>query len=278
MENTHNKPLRGIGKISRERLGLILRKTKGYITPQTVEQHLGFTSAQAYIFLWKCSKNGWLKRIHQGVYLPIDFMAESQNQVLEDPWKIGSERFSPCYIGGWSAAQHWDLTDQIFESTIILTTRSLDKKEWALGNQHFITTKISPKKMFGLKNIWQDGMKIQISDPHKTIVDMLDNPILGGGIISVIDFLKKYLSLEISNLNLLIEYAEKIKNKSVFKRLGFLLSILKPEKTNIIETCLQKIGKGNTQLDPNSKGHSLVKKWHLWIPENFEKVLKKEIL
>ena len=33
---------------------------------------------------------------------------------LEDPLVIAEKLFSPCYVGGWSAAEYWGITEQIF--------------------------------------------------------------------------------------------------------------------------------------------------------------------
>jgi predicted transcriptional regulator of viral defense system len=63
-----------------------------------------------------------------------------------------------------------------------------------------------------------------------------------------------------------------MENKTIFKRLGFLLSLLSPDKIGIIEYCLQNISKGNSQLDPTLKGNRLIKKWRLWIPQDFDEL------
>lgn len=125
--------------------------------------------------------------------------------------------------------------------------------------------------MFGLKTVWKEQIKIQVSNPHKTIVDILGDPSLGGGISSTIDFLQKYLLSSHFDSITLLEYALKMDNKAIFKRLGFILSKLNLNETELIEHCKQNISQGNSQLDPNSKGHRLVKKWRLWIPEGFER-------
>jgi len=278
MKDNVNHTLRGLGKVSRKHLATLLRKVKGYITPKALEKYLQITATRAKQLLSYWTKNGWLKRIHRGMYLPIELTAETSDQVLLDPWKLSAERFSPCYIGGWSAAQHWDLTDQIFESTIILTTRHLEKKNWSLGDLRLIVTKIPPNQMFGLQVVWQDGIKVHVSDIHKTIVDMLNTPALAGGIIPFVDFFLKYLSKDNCSPIVLFEYAQKMNNKTIFKRLGFLLEIFKPDSAEIISECLKLMSKGNSQLDPVLKGHSLVKKWRLWIPENLKAAFKKEVL
>jgi predicted transcriptional regulator of viral defense system len=262
--------LAGLGKLSRKRLSEVLRNSKGCISVDLVAETLNVSREQARLFLSLWAKNGWLRRIRRGLYCPVDLAAETPDEGFLDPWVIASQIFAPCYIGGWSAAQHWDLTEQIFESTVVLTSRRLNQNEQSVGGLIFLIKKLTPDKMFGLKSVWKDQIKVQVSDLHKTIIDMFDDPSLGGGIRSLIDFFQKYLSSSECNLNVLIQYAGKMNNKAIFKRLGFVLSKLKPNETHWITQCLEQLSQGNSQLDPASKGKRLIKKWRLWVPEGLE--------
>ena len=267
----HKSNFAGIGKLSRQRLSKVLQcANKGCITSKLVAKCLKVTVKRARVFLAQWAKNGWVYRIRRGVYLPIELTAESLDQTFIDPWVIAEGLYTPCYIGGWSAAGYWDFTEQIFEKTIVLTTRHINGKIKTFKNISFLITKLNLDKMFGLQIVWKERIKIQISDPHKTIIDMLNNPDIGGGIRLIIDMFKKYLISSHVNLETLLEYANKMKNRTVFKRLGFLLSLIKPEEKEIINGCLTKISQGNSKLDPKIKCRRLVKKWRLWIPENLE--------
>lgn len=267
-----NDGLAGIGKLSRQRLSEVLRSVKGgCITSKNVAEVLGVSASQARSFLSNWSENGWLFRVRQGVYTPIDIAATSSDQSLIDPWIIANELFAPCYIGGWSAAEHWGLTEQIFESTLVITSRHINGKKQTAGRLNFIIKKLRAERMFGLKSVWKEQLKVQVSDPHKTIIDMFDDPSIGGGIRSIVDFFQQYLSSSHFNTDILLEYASKMNNKAIFKRLGFVLSKIKPDATALIEHCKQNISQGNSQLDPKLKGNRLLKKWRLWLPENFEK-------
>lgn len=264
--------LAGIGRLSRQRLSEVLRKVKGgCITSGNVAEFLNVSASQARAFLSNWAANGWLFRVRQGVYLPVDIAAISPDQSLMDPWIIAHELFAPCYIGGWSAAQHWGFTEQIFESTLVITSRHINGKKQTAGGLTFLIKKLKAERMFGLKAVWKEQLKVQVSDPHKTIIDMFDDPSIGGGMRSVIDFFEQYLSSSHFNADILLEYASKMNNKSIFKRLGFVLSKISPKSIALIHHCKQNISQGNSQLDPHLKGNRLLKKWRLWIPQNFEK-------
>ena len=126
--------------------------------------------------------------------------------------------------------------------------------------------------MFGLKPVWRGQVKISISDPTRTIVDMLVDPGFGGGIRSVKDMLYNYMRSESKNLEQLIEYGKLLGNGAVFKRLGFLLEKTAPDETKIIEQCRKSLTAGNAKLDPKLNNSRLITRWRLWVPENWKRV------
>ena len=77
--------------------------------------------------------------------------------------------------------------------------------------------------MFGTKGVWRGRVKVDVSDPARTIVDMLDDPAIGGGIRHVSDCLGAFLNEAGTAPEALIATAERFDNGAVFKRLGFLL-------------------------------------------------------
>ena len=113
-------------------------------------------------------------------------------------------------------------------------------------------------------------MKVFVSDPTRTILDMLSDPFFGGGIRSTHDMFINYLRSDNKDLALLIEYSSKLRNGAVFKRLGFLLELIAPEETEVIDKCRSKLTAGNTKLDPNLNNQKLITSWRLWVPENWK--------
>ncbi len=104
--------------------------------------------------------------------------------------------FSPCYIGGWSACQHWSLTDQVFPDG-----PRRDREEGAQSRSPVIQgTPVSASpvrsedKLFGTTPSGVDQARVQVSDPTRTIVDVLDDPRLGGGMRNVADVLHEYFT------------------------------------------------------------------------------------
>jgi predicted transcriptional regulator of viral defense system len=261
--------LGGIGKLDRERLSEVLRGTKGTVNNAQVAQILKISSADATKMLSRWSKKGWLSRVKRGMYVPVPLESRSADVPLEDPWLIAEKLYAPCYIGGWSAAEHWDLTEQIFRTVVVLTSLTPRDRNPLIKGTQYLLCSVNEKKMFGLKPVWRGQVKVSVSDPTRTILDLLAEPRLGGGIRSVQDMLLNYLRSEMKNLDLLVEYADRLGNGAVFKRLGFLLERNAPGESTIIAKCTQRLTKGNAKLAPKQKAERLVTRWQLWVPEHW---------
>jgi len=264
--------LTGIGKLDRERLAAIIRGTKGTVSVGDTARILNVASTDAAKMLSRWSKKGWMFRIRRGLYVPVPLESRTADVSLEDPWLIAERLFLPCYIGGWSAAEYFGLTEQVFSTVVVMTVQKPRERRPVIGGTRFILRTISEKAMFGLEPVWKGQVKILVSDPTRTILDMLMDPAFAGGVRSVKDMLGNYLRSENKNLKKLIEYGERLGNGAVFKRLGFLLEKTALEETETIEQCRKRLTAGNTRLDPKLNNNRLVTRWRLWVPENWKRM------
>lgn len=263
--------LTGLGKLDRERLASILRGTKGTVSVAEAAGILHATQTDAAKMLSRWHKKGWLSRVRRGLYVPVPLEASTANVPLEDPWLIAASLFAPCYISGWSAAEYWDLTEQIFRTTVVMTQRTPRDRNPVIKGTTFLVCSVNEKKLFGLKPVWRGQVKVSVADPARTILDMLAEPRLGGGIRSVRDMLVNYLHSATWNPDLLIDYSDRLGNGAVFKRLGFLLERNAPEERAAIEKCALRLTKGNARLDAKLAAERLVTRWRLWVPASWLK-------
>jgi len=268
------KAVSGLGKEARKRLSKVLRGMKGTISVSRAASVLDLPSDKTAKLLCRWFEQGWISRVKRGVYVPVPLEAESPDVSLEDPWIIAEKLFSPCYIGGWSAAEHWGLTEQIFRTIIVMTTQKPRNRRPNIKGTDFLLRTISSKAMFGLNPVWKGQVKVAVSDPARTIVDMLDDPRLGGGIRTIVDILQNYLKSGTEGSARLVEYAKRLGNSAIFKRLGFLLESVAMEETEAIKTCLLNMKTGNVKLDPALKSERLVTRWRLWVPKNWRQAKK----
>ena len=262
--------MKGIGAKSRERLAKVLRETSGAIKVADAAHALGVSNSQASKLLSAWSERGWVKRVKRGIYIPVPLDAFTENVSPEDPWILADALFAPCYIGGWSAAEYWDFTEQIFSSLFVFTTKQIRQRDMDVEGTIFKLKTVNESQFFGLKSIWRGSKKIQISDPSKTLIDMLNEPAIGGGIRHTADIFNSYLDSEHRDLTKLLDYASSCRNKTVFKRLGYLLERFAPENEAEIAVCKKALSKGNSKLDPSLPSDFLVTRWKLWIPSSWK--------
>ncbi len=120
----------------------------------------------------------------------------------------------------------------------------------------------------GLKTVWRGGTRVQVSDPARTLIDMLADPALGGGIRHVAEMLVTLFRDLPKEATKLAGYAAKIGNGAVYKRLGFLLQRDHPDQTALIEACRANLSAGYAKLDPALPADRLVTAWRVWVPTN----------
>ncbi|MGE3954001.1 MAG: type IV toxin-antitoxin system AbiEi family antitoxin domain-containing protein [Parachlamydiales bacterium] len=259
--------LLGIGKHLRSQLSHILAATGGVVTPTEVAQTLGVAPREAANILGRLAARGWIRRIRRGLYVPIPLEALVDTGVIEEPWVVADRLFAPCYIGGWSAAHHWGLTDQLFITTLVVTVKKASSRDQRVGEARFLLKRTKPDRLFGLELIRLDRVPVLLSDPTRTIIDILNDPTLAGGILSAFDMLEQYFRSEHRDLKRLIEYGDRLGNGTVFKRLGFLTEYLMPDSHELIKACQKRITKGYSQVEPGLEGGISSAKWRLHISE-----------
>jgi predicted transcriptional regulator of viral defense system len=170
----------------------------------------------------------WVLPLKRGLYVivPLDVGVKGADSFAVHNFVIASYLTKPYYIGFWSALNYQGLSDQIPGTTFIATTQAKKPVKILDMEYHFVT--LDKSKFFGMAEVQVEGNKIKISHPEKTIVDCLDHPEHAGGIDEVARSI--YFSHEELDFKRIKDYAKRIKNITILKRLGFIL-----EKTGLLE-------------------------------------------
>ncbi len=170
-----------------------------------------------WVILSRLEKKGFIERIEKGKYMIIPLGAEKGKYTLNE-FVIGSMLIQPYCIAYWSALHFYGLTEQIPGTVFIQTTARKKKQEIEVFGVKYRIVKIKKNKFFGLRKEWIEDSPIYITEKEKTIVDCLDHPQFCGGVIEVAKALKND-NLDVIKLS---EYAKKIGNSGVIRRLGYL--------------------------------------------------------
>ena len=261
--------LGGISKDNREKLDIINREFPGPFEVSDIENLFRMGRSKVARLLAHWASKGWLTRIRRGLYITVPLGADNPQSRSEDPWVVANKVFEPCYVGGWSACEHWGLTDQIFDSLIIFTGSQIRQSKLIIQNVTYILRPATEKKSFGIKIVWKGRTKIRVSGPTRTVVDILNDPFIGGGMRHVVDVLRQYFAGEFRDDKLLAEYIEKAQNKTIYKRLGFILESLKLESPELIKKCAANLSQGFSLFDPSGPDRGrYLRRWHLRINVN----------
>lgn len=257
----------GISKSNREKLTILHRGANGPFTIHEASILLDMNPTRTRRFLAYLASRGWLSRVRQGLYVTVPLEATYPNEWREDPWIIATKAFEPCYIGGWSACEHWGFTEQIFRTVAVFTAYNARSRDYVIQETPFRLKTLPREKLFiGTLNVWRHETKVQVSDPSRTLVDILSFPEIGGGMRHIAKVVASYFEGEHRDDKLLLEYASYLGNRTIFKRLGYLIETLRLESPELLAECFKNVSSGNTFLDPSvhAKGH-LIRRWNLWI-------------
>jgi predicted transcriptional regulator of viral defense system len=163
----------------------------------------------------------WVLPLKRGLYaiVPLDVGVKGADCFILHNFVIASHLVEPYYIGYWSALNHYGFSEQIPRTTFIATTRPKMLLE-ILGTGYCFVS-MGKKKFFGFGEIEIEGWKVNISGPEKTIADCLDRPEHSGGIDEVARAI--YFSHGEMDMKKVLEFAGKMGNQTILKRLGYIL-------------------------------------------------------
>lgn len=189
-----------------------------YFTASLLADLLSLTQRQAYRLIARLKADGLVDEVEQGKYLLLGLEPE---MVLSNPLYIASHLVVPAYVSYWTALHHYGFTEQVPLTTFVATTRK--KRPVTYQGFRFYFVAVKPHKYFGYRRDKVGDLPTVVADEPKAIVDSLDLPQHAGGVGEVAKALR--IALGTMDVPTLIEYANRMGNKSLGSRLGYLLEI-----------------------------------------------------
>lgn len=175
---------------------------------KTVKEIINKNKEYTKLVIYRLKKDRLIFEIERGKYT-----------IQKDPFIIASNIIWPSYISCWSALRYYNLTEQLPETFLVISTKARKKAKIEFGNAKIVFIKIAPKYFFGYKKEIYNGFEIFIAEKEKALIDScLLKKISFSEIYEIIENNKKEIDFD-----LLIDYLIKIKNKALMKRFGFLL-------------------------------------------------------
>lgn len=252
----------------RELVAILAQKSESnYISVQKAAEVLNMSTNVTAVKLASLTRRGWMLRAKRGIYLilPIE-AAPGQPTTPEDPWILANKLFPPCYIGGWSAIEYWGLSEQLFNSTLVITTANIRSKQVKILNQNFRLFNTSATKIKYLVKVWRGNSEVLVSSKERTIVDCLTFPELCGGIQHLAAIMSNYASTPEHNYSEIINNVIRFGSGATWKRLGYLAEQLWSDQKEILLAATKHMSAGDAKLDPAVKSNgTLTNKWRLWV-------------
>ena len=254
----------GVGGPRRAQLAVLHRAFPGPFNAAQAASVLGMAIAPTRRLLASLASGGWLARVRTGWYIAVPLEASEPSEWREDPWIVAGTLFAPSYIGGWSAAEHWELTEQIFSDVYVVAGRKATPRSQSIQGTDYVIRTVPRRALFGTRRVWRRQVAVDVSDPHRTIIDVLDVPAAAGGGLHASEVLRTYFERADADPARLLEYGDRLGRGTVFKRLGYLAERQQLGDPSFVEACRDRITRGLSWLDPGAPREGrIVSRWNL---------------
>ncbi|MDY6875930.1 MAG: type IV toxin-antitoxin system AbiEi family antitoxin domain-containing protein [Chloroflexota bacterium] len=246
------RDIRTLGDAEARLLLALASQGRQVFTTADAQAAVGGPRHRANKILARLSDKHWVLRLRRGLYLILPFEAGVEGTYSVHPFRIVPHLARPYALAYWTALHHYGYTEQIPGIIFVTTTTArgsatLTIEELGL-TYRFVT--LAPHKFFGHHRLWIEGQEIAITDRAKTIIDCLDHPEHCGGVVEAAKGLYESLSGGDISPPLLTEYAGRMQNRAIFKRLGYLAELLRLPVGDEVERWRAALSTGYSRLDP----------------------------
>ena len=255
----------GLGKTERAVLTALAALERPAVTAADVVRR-GLGRQAANLALSRLAQKGWLRRLRRGSYAVVPLSSASGQPVVEDPLAVAMHLYAPCFISGWTAAQHWELTEQIYNAIAVYSARPQRRSSHQVGGVTYRVRRVPKESIFGTTKVWSGTVAVLMATVHRTVIDVLDAPEMGGGGRQTLDIVRAYWRRKDAAPDVLFDLAVKLGRGTIFKRLGFAAERFGRPSAAWLEACRARLSEGVSLLDPAGPCRGpIVSRWRLRI-------------
>jgi predicted transcriptional regulator of viral defense system len=255
----------GLGKTERAVLTALAALERPAVTAADVVRR-GLSRQAANLTLSRLAQKGWLRRLRRGSYAVVPLSSASGQPVVDDPLAVAMHLYAPCFISGWTAAQHWELTEQISNAIAVYSARPQRRSSHQVGGVTYRVRRIPKEAIFGTTKVWSGTVAVLMATVHRTVIDVLDAPEMGGGGRQTLDIVRAYWRRKDAAPDVLFDLAAKLGRGTIFKRLGFAAERFGRPSAAWLEACRARLSEGVSLLDPaGPRRGPIVSRWRLRI-------------
>jgi predicted transcriptional regulator of viral defense system len=222
-DTANNPPRTYSTPLSRREVSLLAeweRERRVILTMDVIRQAVGADSAQDVA--WRLVRKRALARIGRGRYLVRPLRTLNRPTAPSAPVLAAALlQGEPYYLGGLWALTFHRLTEQQYASTLdVFAARRHQGRQ--LGAARLAFHRVEAERLGrGVATATVEGVSVQLSDPERTVLDLLDYPSVAGSSDEGLRFFK--VALPKVSPRKLVEYAARDSRRSTCQRLGVLL-------------------------------------------------------
>lgn len=131
----------------------------------------------------------------------------NQDDFFIDPFGFIARLYPKAYIGGWNAAEKWDLLDEGTRRITLFSVEDIPEKE--LYGVDLRVQILPPDLYFGVVKMDSPMGGYLCSDIEKTILDSICYPEMFGDNLNVKDIFKNYMQRDDKDFKKLQDYFKK---------------------------------------------------------------------
>jgi predicted transcriptional regulator of viral defense system len=194
------------------------------------------------------TENGRIAKIKNGLYATVNTLT---GDIFANRFEIATALFDNACVAYHSALEFHGLGNQMYSEVQVFTEKRYGAFEYnGLAYKFFLYTAKG-----GISRLEQNA-KIVVTDLERTVVDCLDRIDLAGGLEELVQAINGITYL---NEQTVLNYLEEYDKKFLYKKAGFLLSLLKRELFSqaFFETCK---GHCSTKIEDISENKKLSRK------------------
>ncbi len=213
-------------------------------------------------------RTGRIIRVKRGLYVSVPYGSDSDKFQI-DPFLLAGKMTDDAVLAYHTAFQFYGKAHSSQERFLFLTTKAVrpaNFRGYEFRGLGFPKSLVRlNQEFFAVETAERLGLSLRVTSLERTLVDVLDRPLLGGGWEEIWRSLE---SVEYLDLDKVVDYSAILGNSSTIAKLGYFLEmrrdILFVGDTHL-EHLRRNIPKQPTYMEKNTVGR-LVKKWNLMVP------------
>lgn len=196
--------------------------------------------------LHRLSAKRWVERLERGKYRLIPLEAGPDAHWAEHEYLIAAALVEPYYLGYATALHYYGYSERQPRPVWIVTTRR--KRAVTIEGIAYRFVTLAELKFFGHTTIQLLDSPVQIAEREKAIVDGFDHPEYCGGVTEAAKGL--WFGGDELDLDRVIEYSQRLGNRSAMRRLGFWLERLEMGDERSLQRLRAPADRNYALLDP----------------------------